>query len=56
MAYDLIKYRRVASDPLKMPVAIFLHFTARMVQDSRKNELDPFVIKFIGKPPDKRLS
>lgn len=51
MAADLIKFRRVVTDPFQMPLAIFLHMSATLVQDGRLGKLDPFIVKVLGKMP-----
>lgn len=51
MAADLIKFRRVTGDPFQMPLAIFLHMSARLVEDERRGKLDPFLVKVMGKLP-----
>jgi hypothetical protein len=52
MAYDLLKYRGVQIDE-NMPSSVFFSLHARLVEDSQKGELDPFLRKVIVKAPER---
>lgn len=52
--YELMKYRGWHYDA-NMPALMFFHWYQLLVRDAQSKNLDPFLIKLIGKPDQKSM-